>query len=68
MTTNNGWYTLTDAEREELSAEITGGNVIPDHYSERDSFEITLSSGALVTGSYLWSDADATEWELEVAR
>ena len=62
------WYTLTDAEREELSAEITGGNVIPDHYSKRDSFEITLSSGALVTGSYLWSDDDATEWELEVAR
>ena len=62
------WYTLTDAERDELSAEITGGNVIPDNDRERDSFNITLFSGAVVAGSYSWHDDDPTEWEMDVQK
>ena len=62
------WYELTEEERNELSAEITSGNVIADQNSDRDFFKIILSSGAVVTGSCSWYDDDPTEWELEVAR
>lgn len=64
----NTWDTLTEEERDDLSYQLIMGNVTPDEEKEIDLFEVTLSTGKVVKGSYSWDYDNPTEWNMEVIK
>ena len=61
------YYMLTKTEQEELSERLARGEIIQSQrQARRDTFDITLSTGTHVAGSYGWDDDNPTEWNMSV--